>query len=435
MSNGNGILTLSRLNGLIGARLKDGFPNPVWITAEVSENVSRPGHVRLRLVETLDGREIARGEAIVWPEQYDRLERFEAATGSPLAAGMETLILASVTYHSRYGVGLRILDISPEYTIGGMERRRAETLSRLKRVGLWGQNSGLPLPGPTLRAAVISSETAAGLGDFERHLAENAYGYRFSLGLFPALVQGDGAEASVLSALDRIEFEASNWDVAIIVRGGGARADLGCFDGYRLCARVAAFPLPVITGIGHDKDRSALDEIAHTACRTPTAVADFLVSRVAEFEENLLVVWGKVAARVSNETGMAKNRLESSARRIGDLSGERLRREKTGLDNLVRIAANGATGAVASAETRVEGIRTRAVATARLIMERSAERLKTVERAVRVMHPRNVLGRGFCVARLNGRAILSSDVLSPGDLTEIELWRGGFSALVGETKG
>ncbi len=287
----NGQLTLLELNLLIRNALQDTFPESLWLVAEISElNENRSGHCYLELIEKNETTsEIeARVRATIWSYSW-RLIRpyFEHTTGEPLRTGIRVLLNASVEYHPSYGLSLNIKDIDPNYTLGDLSRQRKEILQRLEAAGVLDMNRELPLPIVPQRIAIISSATAAGYEDFQHQLESNLYRVVFHTELFEAFMQGRESVASILAALDRIYIREEDFDAVAIIRGGGATADLSSFDNFDLAFAVAQFPLPVITGIGHEKDETILDRVAHTRMKTPTAAAEFFIAGVRQFTEML----------------------------------------------------------------------------------------------------------------------------------------------------
>jgi exodeoxyribonuclease VII large subunit len=283
--------TLLELNSLIRDVLQDNLPEVYWIIAEISEmKVNRTGHCYLELVEKEPATDeiVARARATIWSYTFRMVKPyFETATGQPFREGIKVMIQVSVEFHPAYGLSLNIRDIDPAYTLGDMVRRRREIIARLQEAGVFDMNRELPLPLVPQRIAVISSSTAAGYGDFIHQLENNSHGFLFATRLYEAYMQGNEAVPSILNSLDSIFTEENEFDAVAIIRGGGAQADLNCFDSYDLAYAVTQFPLPVITGIGHEKDDTILDLVAHTRLKTPTAVAEFFISGMAKFEERL----------------------------------------------------------------------------------------------------------------------------------------------------
>jgi exodeoxyribonuclease VII large subunit len=401
-------ITLSQLQAEVARALGAALPLPVWVAAEIGElRVNRgSGHCYMELVEKggANGVPRARVSAVVWRGQWGVLRSyFASATGSEPAAGMQVLLRATVTYHELYGLSLTVSDIDPLYTLGDMERRRQETVARLKDEGVWDMNRTLELPRVVQRVAVVSSAGAAGYQDFMNELG--ASGYRFSVTLFDAVMQGNGAEESIVDALGRVDTD--DFDVLVIIRGGGAQSDLAAFDSYRLASHVAQFPLPVATGIGHDKDRSIADMVAAVPLKTPTAVAAWLAAGLAEFEATLDGLEGATAQAAAAV----------------------LEREKRRLRDAVSALSTVGT-AIAHARVRLEvaGAALRERAAAALSRERA--RLDLLAAAAAARRPEAILALGFAIVRRDGAAVTDASTLRPGDRLEIELAKGRTEAVV-----
>lgn len=280
-------ISLSELATKIGQGIKRALPQDYWIVAEISEiQVNRTGHCYLNLIEKPDeeSNPIAEMRAIIWGNKYRIISSyFEDETGCQLSIGMKIMVLVTVEFHAVYGISLCITDINPIYTIGEEEQRRMKIIRQLEEDGVMDMNKSIELPSVIQRIAVISSETAAGYQDFMNQLAENQYNIQFTTELFPAFMQGEQTESSIVSQLDCIAQRESNFDAVVIIRGGGSRADLRWFDNYNIANNIAQFPLPIITGIGHDKDLSIADMVANTSVKTPTAVAEFIIDICGNF--------------------------------------------------------------------------------------------------------------------------------------------------------
>lgn len=282
--------TLFELNQGIKDSLQEAFPATVWIVAEVSElKENRSGHCYLELVEKLEDEIIARSRATIWSYTYRMLKPyFETTTGQLFSHGIKILVQASVEFHPAYGLSLNIKDIDPAYTVGDMAMQRKEIIDRLMNEGIFEMNRELQLPLVPQKIAVISSKTAAGYQDFMNQLENNPHGFKFYTHLFESYMQGQETTPSIINALERIFQYEEFFDAVAIIRGGGAAADLSCFDNYELAFNITQFPLPVVTGIGHEKDETVIDLVAHTRMKTPTAVAEFFINGVELFYERLL---------------------------------------------------------------------------------------------------------------------------------------------------
>ncbi len=403
-------LTLSQLQSNVRATLAEAFPAPVWVVAEVSElKVNYSGHCYLELVEKggTNGVPQAQARATIWRSAFSRLAaEFEAATGSRLAAGIRILVRAAITYHELYGFSLNITEIDPAYTLGEMERQRQATIEQLQRDGVWEMNRETELPPLVQRIAVISSRQAAGYQDFCKELEKS--GYAYSLTLFDAFMQGEAAEESIIAALEAVAERMEDFDAVVLIRGGGSAADLNCFNAYRLCAHVAQFPLPILTGIGHDKDTSVADLVAHTALKTPTAVAAWLVERTAGLE-----AW-----------------LENAALQLRDDAVQITRREELQLEQLRAELLRSAQLLTLRSGDRLERAAEELQKAVPELLRRQHERLATAEELIASRSPQRILALGFAVVRSEGKALLSTSEAKKGKTLEIELSDGRIEAIV-----
>ncbi len=442
-------ITLGQLLGSVKLALEGAFPLPVWVTAEVADLRVNPGsgHCYLELVEKAGGVAgavtgatngaatgaatgvstssvpRAQARAVVWRGQWEGLSRyFRGATGSDLGAGMKVLVRVTVGYHELYGFSLTISDIDASYTLGEAERLRRQTIERLKAEGVWDMNRGVDFPAVVQRVAVVSSSGAAGWRDFVNELGR--YPWRFEVTLFEAVMQGTATEESVVGALDAIAERADDFDAVVIIRGGGSVSDLSAFDGYRLASHVAQFPLPVLTGIGHDKDRSVVDMVAALELKTPTAVAVWLGEGLGE-------VWGVLS-------GLQED--------ISTTAGAILERERVRLERLGRVASLGAGEMTRRLELRLErlggevvrlsgerflrerhrlaGVSAVVSERPRLLLSRAGERLSGFEKVVAARRPENILALGFAVVRADGKAVFDPSTLADGQPLDITLAKG-----------
>ena len=403
-------LTLYDLQRMVRGTLESRFSDPVWISAEISElKLNASGHCYLNLVEKGIGGGTPRAEAraMIWRSAYNNIAKcFEQATGSPLCSGLKVLVRVVVTFHEAYGYSLQIIDIDPSYTLGDVERRRRETIAMLMAEGVWDMNRELPLARPTLRIAVVSSATAAGYRDFMRELQRTIY--RFQTTLFESTMQGDGGEDSVICALEDIASREEEFDVVAIIRGGGSTSDLALFDSYRIASHIAQFPLPVITGIGHDKDVSVADMVAHTHCKTPTAVATLF----AELADTELSAVEEYAQGIANEV---ERILHNEAMRVYTLSTD-----------IERIA----TAYINDEQSRLSTIRNAIHSRLELILTTENNRLNDIERTLRGYSIDKILKLGFAVVRSNDRAVTSVTDRRIGESIDVELIDGILSAEV-----
>ena len=306
-------LTLLDLQEKIKRGIEGAVPGAVWVTAEIGElNNHYSGHCYLDLIDYKEGGRgvAAKARGVIWSNVWRMLKPyFETTSGVRLEKGLHVLLKAQVSFSPVYGLSLNILDIDPSFTVGELELRRQKTIERLKGDGCMEMNPSLQLPALPRRIAVVSAETAAGYRDFMKQLHQNENGFRFCTELFAAQMQGDDAPQSIISALERIAERSDEFDVAIIIRGGGAAMDLVCYDDYNLALNIAQFPLPVITGIGHDHDFHIADMVAHTWLKTPTAVADFFVGIFVEQEQYIMYLFQRISLTLSQKISAERQKL------------------------------------------------------------------------------------------------------------------------------
>jgi len=311
----NNPLSLYELLGGVKMSLKNNLPSSFWVTAEISEmKVNYSGHCYLELIEKdTSGESIkAKARATIWASVYRMIEPyFETAARTKLAAGMKVMVKASVEFHELYGLSLNITDIEPSYTVGEMAMKKQEIINRLIAEGVFEMNKSLFLPDLPRRIAVVSSSTAAGLGDFMDQLTRNNFGYQFYVKLFPAVMQGAEAEQSIIAALDAVFEQETLFDLVVIIRGGGAQSDLNCFNSYWLAYHICQFPIPVLTGIGHEQDETIADLVAHTRLKTPTAVAEFLIGIFRQADQKINDLSVTLAELATELVEIEKNRFRT----------------------------------------------------------------------------------------------------------------------------
>ena len=303
-------------------RLKQGveclFPSRLWVKAEVSAiKVRNGGHCYIELSQSDEKGLVAKANAIIWASKYRFIAPyFESVTGSPVSEGMMILVEVQVNYSQLYGLSLIINDVDPEFSLGVKELERQQTIEKLQKEGLMDLQKGLQLPLLPYNIAVISAEDAAGYRDFVRHIAENPYGFSFDITLFSALMQGVDCPQSIISALDAILESGREWDAVLILRGGGSKLDLACFDDYALAAVIAQYPMPVLTAIGHDQDFHVCDMVAHEFVKTPTALADFLLSLYEQEDERVSSLQTRMRLAFSNKIYAAESNLNMLQSRV-----------------------------------------------------------------------------------------------------------------------
>ena len=391
-------ITLLELNGRVKSTLQFEMPDAYWVQAEISSiSPSGQGHCYLELVQKdASGRTfLAKAKANIWRGTWLKLKPyFEAETGETLKVGMKVLLQVTVTFHEVYGYSLVVQDIDPTYTMGDMARRRKEILEQLAKDGVIGLNRELEIPVLPNRIAVISSATAAGWGDFRNQLSGNIYGFCFYVRLFPALMQGDDVECSVIQALDAVAARRDDFDIVVIIRGGGAVSELSCFDSYNLAYNIANFPLPVITGIGHDRDDTVADVVAHTKVKTPTAAAEFIINRIFDTASVLEEQTRRMSDAVSGRMNAENMRIERLSQKLPSLFAVLRTRQEQVLEKLDIKMQNGV----------------------RNMFTVQNHKLEIMEKSLAAADPVIILKRGYSLTRVGERVVRSASGLKKGNL-------------------
>jgi len=451
-------LSLTDLQLIIRDSLYLALPDMYWVIAEISEiKENFAGHCYLELIEKHpDEKNVrARVRAIIWANRYRFLKSFfENITGDSLREGLKILVKTKIEYHELYGLSLVISDIDPAFTIGDMAMKRQMVISRLEQEGVFTMNKELDFPSVPQRIAVISSKNAAGYSDFIEQLAKNSYGYVFHAFLIETAMQGTETEAGVIEALDRIAVNSNLFDIVAIIRGGGSQSDLSWFDSYNIAYHVTQFPLPVITGIGHEKDSSVTDMVAYRSLKTPTAAADFLIDCVADAEKELkdMSFEIKELARIIIEKN--RNRIEASRLWLIPVSKISLSEIKNKLSGKAVELVNFGKGYItragfvqANQETRLVS-QIKAYSTGRkVLIERWKQNLvsftkNSLERktiwlngfgnSLDILNPGNVLKRGYTITLLNGKIVKKGEYLKKNDLIDTQFIDGTVGSRVVE---
>lgn len=429
--------SLLEFNAVLRSAVAGAFPDKYWISAEISElHVNAAGHCYLELIEKDSrGATVARQRAMIWAAVYRLLKPyFEQETGYRLAAGIKVLVQVSVSFHELYGMSLTICDINPTYTLGDAARKRAEILRRLTEEGVAEMNRELPVPLVPQRIAVVSSGTAAGYGDFIDQLQNNPYRYIFYPVLFPAVMQGERTEASVIDALNRIYAYSDNFDCVVIIRGGGATSDLGSFDSYPLAVNVAQFPLPVIVGIGHDRDETVLDYVAAVRVKTPTAAAEWLVARTHETDLRIDALRRKAAEAVENRLAREVVRLQQSTAVLPLAVTHRLHAERARLLTAATSVERGSRTRLASEHSRIALLVQLIPERIKMRLTQERQRVEALQQTVDLLSPDALLARGYSLVLKAGKVVRSVEGLTEGDTVALLLADGEATATVTGTR-
>lgn len=405
-------LSLYDLNVLVRRSLEQCLPDTYWIQAELSDvRTNSTGHCYLEFVQK-DARSnnlIARARGTIWSNVFRLLKPyFEEATGQAFVSGIKVLVQVTVSFHELYGYSLTVQDIDPTYTLGDMARRRKEILKQLEEEGVLTLNKELEIARLPQRIAVISSPTAAGYGDFCHQLQNNPRGFYFHTELFPALMQGERVEESVLAALDKINARLDKFDAVVIIRGGGATSDLSGFDTYLLAAACAQFPLPIITGIGHERDDTVLDSVAHTRVKTPTAAAEFLIDRMSDAADELEVLADRLYDGVRSLLAQEHQKLVAYRNRI----------------------PSAAYRYISDAKLALLTVRKDIVQASALSLSRQRHRLELLRQRLVDASPEKQLSRGYSITLKDGRVVKHVSLLHEGDEITTRLYGGELTSVV-----
>lgn len=390
-------LTLFELNNLIKSQLETHLAPNYWVVAEISElRLNQKGHCYMELVEKENNFIQAKIRANIWSYTYRTISgQFEQATGTSLKSGIKVLFNLSINFHEVYGLSLTVNDIDPNYTIGERSRLREETVQRLQQEDLIDKNKQLDLPLVPQKIAVISSDSAAGYGDFMNQLDNNSRTYNFKTTLFPALMQGNEAVISIRTALKEIHESQFTFDAVVIIRGGGAQADLDCFDTYQLARAISLFPLPLLTGIGHERDQTVVDLVAHTSLKTPTAVAEFLITGMGRFDDLLHECLYRIEKVYEHKLSIEQQHLQYLSNQVEQSAKQILKSHNHELEQKGLTLTYGA----------------------KRYLERQESQINTLEKQLNLIDPTTIFKRGYSLTLKNGKSIVKQNVKA-GDLLE-----------------
>lgn len=405
MENRN-TLSLIELNTLVRKSIETCLPSTYWITAELSDvRTNASGHCYMEFVQKNDhnGSLVARAKGMIWANLFNMLRPyFEEATGEQFRSGLKVLVEVEVQFHELYGYSLVVVNIDPTYTLGDIVKRRQEIIKQLKEEGVIDLNREIEFPLLPQRIAVISSATAAGYGDFINQLTNNEYGLKFYVELFPAIMQGEQVESSILKALDKIFQKRDHFDVVTIIRGGGASSDLSGFDTYLLATACAQFPLPIITGIGHERDDTILDLVSNQRVKTPTAAAALILSRVLE----TTTVFTNLASRLRQ--GVKQTLINQQ---------DYLRNLKSQLPSFAKIS-------IANSKFEIHKLQTKLKTGTSFLFSELKHKLESYSQEIKAASPETILKRGYAIIKQNGKIQTSIYQISAKDDIEIEMKDG-----------
>ncbi|WP_080906068.1 exodeoxyribonuclease VII large subunit [Parabacteroides sp. Marseille-P3160] len=413
--------SLSELNTRVREAVHRALPETYWVRAEMTDvrmNLSS-GHCYLEFVEKhpVTGQLVAKARGMIWSRTFRMLKPyFEGETGQVFGSGLKVLVKVSVDFHELYGYNLTVQDIDPSYTLGDLYRKRMEIIRRLQEEGVYALNKELELPLLIQRIALVTSPTAAGYGDFMNQLQSNRAGYQFYVKLFPAIMQGGKTEESIIRALDRIYSRMDLFDVVVILRGGGSVADLNCFDSYALASHCAQFPLPVLTGIGHERDDSVVDLVAHTRMKTPTAVAEFLIAKLDETADELQELQERALGSATELLTRQKTLLRLLVTQLPVLAVNRLEGNRSLMQRWGNKLSAAANTLLNRRGTMLAEINYRLKNNVQAGLTKSVRYLDLTEQYIKMASPDYILKRGYSLTLKDGKIVKRADALRVGDI-------------------
>ena len=439
MSNSKNIVTLYELNRLVSKVIESEMPSEYWVEAELSECRESRGHCYMELIQKDErtATPIAKASAKCWANKWMLIRPgVERTTGQRLHAGMKVLLKVFAQFHEAYGFSWIVTDIDPTYTLGGMARKRQEIIRQLKEEGVFDLQKELQLPLFCQRIAVISSETAAGYGDFCNQLADNPYGFQFQTRLFPAIMQGEGVEQSIINTLNRIfdltkgQTPCEVFDCVVIIRGGGATSDMSGFDTLALAENVANFPLPIITGIGHDRDESILDMVSHIRVKTPTAAAALLIDHLKTVLDAINDAQEQIVRLALQKLTSHKSRLSTLAEILPRLFTNVKTRQEARLDNLNSRMTTAIRQSIITQQSLINALEVKMPIFLNRRLMAEQHRLQLIEEKTKNLDPALLLKRGYSITLHNGKAVRSPQQLQSGDEIETRLANGTLRSTV-----
>ena len=427
----NATLTLYELNSLVRDVIESEMSREYWVEAEVSEARESRGHLYMELIQKdeFSNTPIARASAKCWRSSWAMIQpHFERITNQRLHAGMKVRMKVYAQFHEAFGFSWIVTDIDPNYTLGDMARRRQEIIRQLKEEGVFDLQRELAFPLFCLRIAVISSETAAGYGDFCRQLNESVFA--FQTRLFPAIMQGEQVEQSIIGTLNAIYDKIDSFDCVVIIRGGGATSDMSGFDTLPLAENVAQFPLPIITGIGHDRDESVLDMVSHTRVKTPTAAAAFLVGHLQQVLDHIESCQERISRAALSQFAVRNSQFTILSSRIPTLFSLVRNNEVNRLERLRQTLTASALNTVRDWQERVSILTSRIEPLINHRLTTEYHRLELIEQRATLLDPKLLLKHGYSITLHNGKAVRNAAALKAGDEIETKLEKGTIKSIV-----
>lgn len=425
-------ISLYELNRLVRRTLEDSLCHTLWLRTEISElHVNRHCYLEFVQKDSRGNAIIAKARGQIWANRWYIIKsHFEHVTGQELTAGMEVLVQVEVTFHELFGYSLNVVDIDPTFTLGDIARKRLEIIRVLKEEGVFDMNKELPLPRMLQRIAIISSSTAAGYGDFCDQLSKNKLHLAFHTRLFPATMQGKDVEQSIIAALERIAQEIDEWDIVVIIRGGGSTTDLSGFDSLQLAENIAQFPIPIITGIGHERDDTIIDLVSHTRVKTPTAAAEFLIhhqemelNEIEDLQQRLLIATSSILQDEKRRLTVITGKLPTLFEVIKQRETARLDRALMNMHNLISQRTY-------REHTKLEILDQRIVTGTNNMLNNLKHQIETIDIKLDSADPQRILNLGFSITRIDGKSVRDASTLQAGQTIETSLQSGTITSII-----
>jgi exodeoxyribonuclease VII large subunit len=448
-------LSLKELNNLLKSTIEIKFNYPLWVVAEINSITEhRSGHCYLELIQKSDTHDtiVAQLRATIWSTRYRIISGyFEAITNKKLSKGIKILIKVSVDFHELYGLSLNIREIDPNYTLGDLAKRRKDIIKKLETEGVINMNKRLPLPCVIQKIAVISSSVAAGFEDFVKQLSANKHRYTHNISLFEANMQGENTENSIINALENIFDTHEKFDIVVIIRGGGSKSDLSYFDNYNIAFYITQFPLPILTGIGHERDESVTDIVAHTRLKTPTAVADFIIEHNFKFEKIIDNKYNRLMERsksiiktqelyiislcinIIKTKDTLSHKIEECNKQyyhLKNIVANKLNSEKNKIGNLEKSFKSKASALFKRKDYELENEKQRLINHINNYISNTNTKIIHMEQKIKLLHPSSVLKKGYSILMLNDKIIRKYSDVKEGDVIESILDKGKIKSTV-----
>jgi exodeoxyribonuclease VII large subunit len=434
--NNKSVFTLLDVTRSIQKTITERYKTAVWIKAELNKlnYYKHSGHSFPELVEKQEGRVVAQMKATIWKDDFILINReFQRVLQEPLKDGIKILFLAAISFDPTHGLALRIMDIDPSFTLGDLEKEKQETIQRLKLENLYDKNRELRLALLPQRMAVISVETSKGYADFMKILHSNAHGYRFFHLLFPSLLQGEKAVASMMAQLNRIRKVKDHFDLVVIVRGGGDDIGLSCYNDYRLARAIAEFPLPVLTGIGHSTNETVCEMISYSNAITPTKLAEWLLQKFNEFHDPVENARKMIIDKSLRLISEQKARFGSELKLFRSVTINMLQRSRNDMNIQTRSLLQQSVFRFRHERSQLTRFQNRIPGAVNILLKSMAVGIDHIHKQIGNMSPENVLRRGYSITLLNGKAVKSFEEIQPGDTINTTIFEGNITSIVQST--